>query len=178
MFSSLLKKAGSEIALNEVAKKVADAADRLADAAEKAAAEAKAEAPEKKAAPALQPKPAAQGGGASAGLSWGEEMPSEENQFNFKGNFVEYFEHIFAEDFPAYSVEKEIKKGFRGAVLTLTQGGKKSLVVELMSEGSCAQRVRKACAAEGVPYLRFYHDHHGWWNTRSYVSGRIRKALA
>ncbi len=46
-----------------------------------------------------------------------------------------------------------------------------------MSETSSAQRVRKACAAENVPYLRFYIDHDGWWNTRSYVTGRIRAAL-
>ena len=32
-------------------------------------------------------------------------------------------------------------------------------------------------AKEGVPYLRFYKDHEGWWNARSYVVSRIEKAL-
>jgi len=169
LFSKLLGNAGKDIDLNKLAKQVGAAAEAIANEAEKAAKQTA----EKASAPAPREAPAA----APSGLSWGDEMPDEENQFNFKGSFIEYFEHIFAEDFPELTAEKEVKKGFRGAVFTLSRGGAKALVVELMSEGSSAQRVRKACAAEGVPYLRFYIDHDGWWNTRSYVTGRIRAAL-
>ena len=31
--------------------------------------------------------------------------------------------------------------------------------------------------AQGIPYLRFYYNHEGWWNTRSYVTRRIANAL-
>ena len=51
------------------------------------------------------------------------------------------------------------------------------LIVELKSESSEAQRFRRAAEAEGVPYLRFYYDHEGWWNTREYVYVRVREAL-
>ena len=60
---------------------------------------------------------------------------------------------------------------------TFTQGGRKALVVEIMSESSASQKLKNQCAAEGVPYLRFYHDHPGWWNTRSYVVRRVTDAL-
>ena len=179
LFSNLLGNAGKDIDLNKLAKQVGAAAEAIANEAEKAAKQAAEKAAEGKAAPAQRdasPAPREESA-APSGLSWGEEMPEEENQFNFNGSYQAYFEHIFAADFPAYGVEKESKAGSRRAVYTLTQGGRKALVVEVMSETSSAQRVRKACAAENVPYLRFYHDHSGWWNTRSYVTGRIRAAL-
>ena len=31
---------------------------------------------------------------------------------------------------------------------------------------------------KGLPYLRFYFDHEGWWNTRAYVTKRVAEALA
>ena len=51
------------------------------------------------------------------------------------------------------------------------------LVVEIKSENSEAQWLRNACAAERTPYLRFYYNHDGWWNTREYVDTRVRQAL-
>ena len=46
-----------------------------------------------------------------------------------------------------------------------------------MSENSEANKLRSACRAQGLPYVRFYYDHDGWWNTRSYVVSRTRAAL-
>ena len=46
-----------------------------------------------------------------------------------------------------------------------------------MSENSEANKLRASCRAQGLPYVRFYYDHDGWWNTRSYVAGRTRAAL-
>ena len=62
-------------------------------------------------------------------------------------------------------------------VFTFWDGTKKALVVELMPQSSSAQKQRKVCAAEGTPYLRYYYDHDGWWNTRSYVVRRTHAAL-
>ena len=112
-----------------------------------------------------------------SGVSWGPDMPKEENQFNYPGTYREYFEHIFREDFPEYQVESdEIRKG-RGVVYALARDGKAAVIIELMNESSEAQRMRRNCEKAGIPYLRFYYDHHGWWNTRSYVRERIRKAI-
>ncbi len=41
-----------------------------------------------------------------SGFSWGEAMPGEENQFSYPGSYEQYFEHVFAEDFPACRYEK------------------------------------------------------------------------
>ena len=38
-------------------------------------------------------------------------------------------------------------------------------------------RIRKECRAAGVPYLRYYYNYHGWWNTKAYVIERTGKAL-
>ena len=112
-----------------------------------------------------------------SGDSWGEQMPSEENQYNFNGTYTAYFEHIFREEFP--SVQFTVSQGMNPAnpIYSFFCNGKKVLVLELKSESSTAQRFRKAAEKEGIPYLRFYYDHAGWWNTRSYVVGRMRKVL-
>lgn len=114
---------------------------------------------------------------AESGFSWGYEMPAEENQFSFPGNYVQYFEKIFREDFPAYRVETQAQEMTRYTVFTLWEGGRQALIVEVKSEKSSAQKLRRACQANGVPYLRFYFDHDGWWNTRAYVVDRVRRAL-
>ena len=62
-------------------------------------------------------------------------------------------------------------------VYALARDGKAAVIIELMNESSEAQRMRRNCEKAGIPYLRFYYDHHGWWNTRSYVRERIRKAI-
>ena len=113
----------------------------------------------------------------ASGFSWGGEMPAEENQFSFAGSYVQYFEMIFREDFPAYRVDTQAADADRFTVFTLWDGGRQALVVEVKSEKSAAQKIRRACEANGVPYLRFYFDHRGWWNTRSYVTERVRLAL-
>ena len=115
---------------------------------------------------------------ALAGDSWGEYMPAEENQYNFGGPFDAYFERIFKEDFPGYSFEKSyMGSGRTRIVYTFSRGGGIALVVELMSERCSVKRTRRDCESTGTPYLRFYYDHDGWWNTRSYVVRRIRKYL-
>ena len=113
----------------------------------------------------------------ASGFSWGEEMPAEENQYNYPGTYIEYFRHVFQEDFAEYAVTMEPGLNDRSPLFVFHSAGRRALVVELKSEGSSAQRIRKDCAANGVPYLRFYYDHDGWWNTRAYLRARVSAAL-
>lgn len=110
-----------------------------------------------------------------SGFSWGPVMPAEENQFNYNGSHVEYFEKIFTGEFPEYSIDK--KQEGATTVFTFTSGGRKALVVELLKSTSGRYKNRKECEAAGIPYLRYYYDHEGWWNTKAYVIERTRKAL-
>lgn len=111
------------------------------------------------------------------GVSWGETMPDEPNQYNFPGDYVEYFSCTYAEAFPSYRLTKEsIRKG-RATLITFWEGDKKALVVELKSENSSAVSIELNCRKEGVPYLNFYYNHDGWWNTKNYVINRTRAAL-
>ncbi len=113
------------------------------------------------------------------GLSWGEEMPAEENQFNYPGDFISYFEKLYQVEFPEYRVEKSTPEryGYPAVVFTFWQGEKKALVVEVISRKSEVYQLRRECRASGTPYLRYYHDAEGWWNTRAYVTNRTRAAL-
>ncbi|MBQ6183104.1 MAG: hypothetical protein IJK33_04375 [Clostridia bacterium] len=106
-------------------------------------------------------------------------IPAEENQYNYNGTYEQYFEHVFAEDFPAYRFEKSYidDYGKHRVIYTFFSGAGKALVVELMTESSEAVKFRNDCIKAGVPYLRFYYDHEGWWNTRSYLVGRMRGVL-
>jgi len=115
----------------------------------------------------------------ASGDSWGPEMPAEANQYNSGKTYEQYFCDIFMGDFPAYRLTTEKIRNGRATLITLWEGlsEKKALVVELMSEASSAQSTRVQCQREGVPYLRFYYDHAGWWNTKSYVIRRTREAL-
>ena len=114
-----------------------------------------------------------------SGFSWGDEMPAEENQYNYNGTYEQYFEHVFAEDFPAYRFEKTYidDYGKHRVIYTFFSGGTKALVIELMTASSEAVKFRNDCRKAGVPYLRFYYDYKGWWNTRAYVVGRMRSVL-
>lgn len=109
-----------------------------------------------------------------------EAIPNEECQYNYSGSFEQYFEHVFAEDFPAYRTEKAYvnKPDYKKRVAyTFYNGAAKVLVVELMPESCEAKKFREDVKRSGVSYLRFYYDHEGWWNTRAYVTGRIRAIL-
>jgi len=113
-----------------------------------------------------------------SGFSWGPALPGEENQYNYPGSYVEYFAHVFREDFPEYRVTHEQAAKRKATVFTFwSAAGSKALVVELMPESSEAKKLRNECANLGIPYLRFYYDHEGWWNTRAYVDQRVRGAL-
>lgn len=115
---------------------------------------------------------------AVSGDSWGGEVPREECQYNFPGRrYEDYFQKVFTEEFPGYELSQEKINGGRSTVFTFTEGGEKRLVVELMTEKSTANKFRGKCLSEGLPYVRFYYDHYGWWNTRSYVTRRVREAL-
>ena len=104
-------------------------------------------------------------------------MPDEENQYNFPGTYLEYFSSIFNKDFAEYSPEYFKEPNWKSEHFTFFDGGKKALVVELLSRKSNAKRIRALCRQQGIPYLRFYYDYDGWWNTRAYVVGRVNKAL-
>ena len=114
----------------------------------------------------------------ASGFSWGDEMPDEDNQYNYGGTFFEYFEDIFRSELPLCRMEKSIPDNSRRVIYTFSTGASVVLVVELMSESCSTRKVRTNCERSGIPYLRFYFDHHGWWNTRAYVVKRIRDALA
>ena len=130
--------------------------------------------------PAWQAAPQQSGGWQQtdpSGDSWGPQMPAEPNQYNFNGNYVQYFESILREEFGGYAVHTDASDMRRRTVFTLQGAMGKALVIEVMTENSEARKVRRACEKEGVPYVRFYFDHDGWWNTRSYVTRRIRSAI-
>ena len=112
-----------------------------------------------------------------SGDSWGPDMPSEENQYNSGLTYQEYFSKVFAEAFPSYQIDKEDVRCGRAGLYTFSQGGSKKLVVEVISRASNPYKVRNECKSQGVPYLRYYYDYDGWWNTKSYVIRRTSKAL-
>ncbi len=112
-----------------------------------------------------------------SGFSWGPEMPDEENQYNFNGTYKEYFDNVFRSEFPEYMIESADVNYGRATVFTFWDGGKKALVVELISRKSSVYKLRSDCNTLGIPYLRFYYDYHGWWNTREYVKKRTQNAL-
>ena len=128
------------------------------------------------AAPSPQPEQAAAPVPCSG--PWGGDAPPvEENLFTFSGSYTEYFDRIFRAEFPEYEITQETLRDGRAAVFTFTQNGRTALKVELLGQSSAAVKLRRDCAASGTPYLRYYYDHRGWWNTRSYVTERTRRAL-
>ena len=137
----------------------------------------KEETPAEPAEPAPSPQPAESA--SRSGFSWGDEMPAEENQYNYNGTYEQYFEHVFAEDFPAYRFEKSYidNYGKHRVIYTFYGDQAKALVVELITASSEAVKIRDDCRKAGIPYLRFYYDYKGWWNTRAYVVERMRSAL-
>ena len=40
----------------------------------------------------------------TSGFSWGENMPVDENQYNYNGTFMEYFEFVIKEEYPMYKL--------------------------------------------------------------------------
>ena len=112
------------------------------------------------------------------GISWGERMPQEENQYNSGKSYDQYFYDILTENFPTYRITCEkIFKYNEGAKITFYNGEIKELVIELQSENDSDIMIHRRCELEGIPYLRFYYDHKGWWNTKKYVLNRTRNAL-
>ncbi|MBR5371314.1 MAG: hypothetical protein IK130_03780, partial [Oscillospiraceae bacterium] len=104
-------------------------------------------------------------------------IPQEENLFTFQGPYFLYFEKIFTESFSMFRIEREAAKGRKAVIFTFWDGARKALCVEILDGNSNAKRFREECQAAGIPYLRFYYNHWGWWNTRSYVENRVRGAL-
>ncbi len=112
-------------------------------------------------------------------LSFGPEMPAEENQYSFRGNYKEYFYTVLSSAFPQLRIEQLSSNRGRDAALFVLKDntGATKAVVEVISEKSSVKLMRKRCAEQQIPYSRFYYDHHGWWNTKSYVIYRVRKAM-
>ncbi len=136
-----------------------------------------------------RPAPVGRNADPTRGMPWSMTMPAEPNQYNFPGEYHQYFENLFVREFSRFQIEKEFIDrpqrmpggGFqtvrKGVVFTFRYGLRKALVVELKSENDQSNALRVACARERVPYLRFYFDHDRWWNTYSYVTARVRDAL-
>lgn len=114
---------------------------------------------------------------APAGCSWGPVMPAEENQFNYPGSYVEYFDHVFKTEFPEYRITCETPRNYTATIFIFWNGPQRALVAEILPQHSSAVKLRNDCRANGTPYLRYYYDHEGWWNTYSYVRDRTRAAL-
>lgn len=112
-----------------------------------------------------------------SGFSWGKRMPNEPNQYNFNGSPREYFDQIYRAEFPDCRVEMEAPHDGCHTVFTFYRGDRTALVVELLSKGTVNTKRGVQCRRTGVPYLRFYYNHPGWWNTRAYVITRTRNAL-
>ncbi|MBR5981187.1 MAG: hypothetical protein IK035_04195 [Firmicutes bacterium] len=177
LFDLLGKKSEKEIKnlFSDMEKKIKDAVkdgfkDGIKDESPKPAAAKPAETVSAPAAPAEEER---------SDALWGELMPKDENQFDFKGTYTEYFEKIFREDFPGCSFTLSHPKYYSSDIYTFTKDGSKALVIELMKKNCSAKALRRETQREGVPYLRFYTDCSdiGWWNARSYVVGRMREAL-
>ena len=111
------------------------------------------------------------------GFSWGPVMPQEENQYNYNGTYKEYFNDVFRSTYPMYKIEEADAYNGRGTIFTFWEGDRKALVVELLSRKSSVYKLREDCKKTGIPYLRFYYDYDGWWNTREYVKNRTQIAL-
>ncbi len=130
------------------------------------------------AAPSHATSPSSPVSSAPSGFSWGDSMPAEENQYSFNGTYLQYFDGIFRSEFSDYDIRLDYGRYTRLPVFTFIKNGRTALVVELFSEKSCAAKLRNDCRNARIPYLRYYIDHHGWWNTKSYVITRTRSALA
>ena len=177
LFDLLGKKSEKEIKnlFSDMEKKIKDAVkdgfkDGLKDESPKPAAPKPAESATAPAAPAEEER---------SDELWGELMPKDENQFDFKGTYREYFEKIFTEEFPEYSFLLSHPKYYESDIYTFSKGGSKALVIELMKKSCSAQALRRQTLREGIPYLRFYTNCSdiGWWNARTYVIGKMREAL-
>ena len=173
---------GKEDEKNSFLDALKDAAEKLKGEAEKAgidlnAKPASAERPKEEPASSVSSVITPNEELAPAGTWWGPLMPDEENQYNFKGTWKEYFDGIFRSEFPEYELQKETVRDGKAVVYTFKKNGETALVTELMSERSNAQKLRKSLRGTGTPYLRYYYDHEGWWNARAYVVKRTREAL-
>ena len=169
LFSNLLKKAGSDL-LKDVVKSAEKA---VAGEVNKAVNGGRPQEASYPAQPAQNYREPVEDG--PSGFSWGPYMPAEENQFNSGLSPAAYFEGIFRTEFADCTLEK-LTRG-KVTIFTFYRGGQKALVVELLSQSSSVYAMRKECARAGIPYLRYYYDHDGWWNTRAYVVSRTRSAL-
>ncbi|MCR4772003.1 MAG: hypothetical protein K5855_06775 [Oscillospiraceae bacterium] len=175
LLSKILGGSGSDIKLDKIVKTVVDT---VAEAAKNgAAAQPGTVGSPERSAPAPVRREAEREASGPSGFSWGLVMPDEENQFNFNGSHIEYFKSVFGEAFPEYDIRTEQAKYSKATVFTFRKGGQTALVVELLNSSSEARKLRRTCAEQGIPYLRYYYDHEGWWNTKAYVIERTRKAL-
>ena len=174
LFSNFLKEAGVEIdaeKLNKFVQTVKEVTKEVSSEIEDAVDKATAEKPKAPTGPSFT------NATRESGLSWGDEMPDEENQYNFNGSPIDYFNYIYSQEFPQYRIEHENLQRYSATVFTFWDGDRKALIVELLPGKSAAKKLREECRAAGMPYIRFYYSHPGWWNTRSYVIGRTRDAL-
>jgi len=112
-----------------------------------------------------------------SGFSWGEVMPPEENQYNYSGPYYRYFEEVFRSAFPDCAITSEKAPYSDRYTFTFVCTGRTVLIVEVLPDNSSVYATREKCRKEGIGYTRFYHNHHGWWNTREYVIKRATEAM-
>ncbi len=187
LFDKLLKEVGDKVPdlnLDELKKNVTSAAEALKSEAEKAGIDLDSvkesiAAAKEEAVSEIKAEAEKKAEAEANGWWGGDAPPAEENLFTFNGPFSAYFEKIYAEEFPAYRVEKTAGYGgySSSTIYTFYEGDRKVLVNEITPASSEARKLRESCRREGMPYLRYYVGHEGWWNARSYVVARTRKAL-
>lgn len=126
------------------------------------------------------------GNPARNGDSWGPDMPAESNQYNYPGPWQAYFADVLGAEFTQYDIVPRQLPEIDSTAFEFRRFGSTSpvLVVCVLSEEYSEAKVSKAFERAGVPFdlhrnaIRFYHNHKGWWNTRSYVVRRVNEALA
>lgn len=150
------------------------ALDELVDAAD-AAKKANASAPQSVTNAQNAPAAFTEEEDGPSGFSWGPKMPDEPNQYNYPGSYRDYFMSIYRSEFADYEITEEIFG--KATVLTFRKNGQVALIVELLSRTCGHQMRRRQCRQHNIPYLRYYYDYDGWWNTRAYVIQRTRNAL-
>ena len=131
--------------------------------------------------------------------SWGDEMPEEPNQYNYNGAAESYFLKVLKEAFPEYTVrmhgapyqsQPTWERGFMGKlhqvpgkpvpawIFTIQDGSQIKLAVELLSAANKNRKDnRRSFEEQGIPFIRFYYNVKGWWNTQSYIRERAYAAI-
>lgn len=103
--------------------------------------------------------------------------------YSFKGSPEKYFEKLFAEHFPEYTIERNVRMNLSSedavpVSFLLCKDGRQRLAVILCNsqeyKRSCIMNTIRACEALGIPTQRYFTD---FRNELNYVCQRVGQAL-